>query len=172
MKNLGVDNHLTLITGGARSGKTRFALDAGERATPRTYIATAELRDDEMRDRAARHRQERGADWRTIEEPYDVAACLPELSGLVIVDCLTLWLTNWMLRDEAQVESQIALLCSSLRAADCEIRVITNEVGSSIVPENALARRFRDWSGLMNQRVAAAADSVYLLVCGVPLKVK
>jgi adenosylcobinamide kinase/adenosylcobinamide-phosphate guanylyltransferase len=158
---------ITLITGGARSGKTRYALEGSG-----TYIATAQLLDDEMRDRAARHRLERGDRWQTIEEPFEIAARVRELKGVVIVDCLTLWLSNWMLRDEAQVERQIDVLCSSFRESTAHVRAITNEVGSSIVPENALARRFRDWSGLMNQRVAAVADSVILMVCGIPTQVK
>jgi adenosylcobinamide kinase / adenosylcobinamide-phosphate guanylyltransferase len=149
-----VNGHITLITGGARSGKTRFALENVERQSPCTYIATAELLDDEMRERAARHRLERGNHWQTIEEPFDVASRVRELSGIVVVDCLTLWLSNWILRDDSQVERQIENLCSAFSSAGCQIRVITNEVGSSIVPENALARRFRDLAGLMNQRVA------------------
>jgi adenosylcobinamide kinase/adenosylcobinamide-phosphate guanylyltransferase len=164
--------HLTLITGGARSGKTRYALSVPAGDSPRTYIATAELLDDEMRERAERHRLERGSRWQTIEEPFDVASRLNELSGVVVVDCLTLWLSNWMLRDETQLERQLDLLCAAFRNATCDIRAITNEVGSSIVPDNPLGRRFRDWSGLMNQRVASAADCVYLLVCGISMKVK
>jgi adenosylcobinamide kinase/adenosylcobinamide-phosphate guanylyltransferase len=163
---------LTLITGGARSGKTRFALTIGEDAEPRTYVATAELLDTEMRDRAAHHRLERGDRWRTIEEPFDIAPRLQELDGVVIVDCLTLWLSNWLLRDESRLQLEIDALCSAFREARCHVCVITNEVGSSIVPENPLARRFRDWSGLMNQRVAATADAVYLMVCGIPTRVK
>jgi adenosylcobinamide kinase/adenosylcobinamide-phosphate guanylyltransferase len=162
----------TLITGAARSGKTRFALDNVNDLAPCTYVATAELLDDEMRVRAERHRRERGDRWRTIEEPFEVAARVRELSGVVVVDCLTLWLSNWMLRDETEVERQIELLCSTFRQAQCRIRAITNEVGWSIVPENALARRFRDLSGLMNQRVASVADSVYLMICGIPSRVK
>jgi adenosylcobinamide kinase/adenosylcobinamide-phosphate guanylyltransferase len=167
-----MQRHITLITGGARSGKTRFALETPSDVTTCTYIATAELLDDEMRERAARHRRERGTRWNTIEEPLELASRLQELTGLVVVDCLTLWLSNWMLRDETQVPKQIESLCSALGAATCHVRAITNEVGSSIVPENALARRFRDWSGHMNQRVAATADSVYLMVCGISTKVK
>ena len=163
---------ITLITGGARSGKTRYALDVPERLELRTYIATAELLDDEMRDRAARHRTERGTAWRTIEEPLELASCVVELTGIVVVDCLTMWLSNWMLRDEAQVEGQINLLCSALEKTACHVRAITNEVGSSVVPDNVLARGFRDWAGLMNQRIAAVADAVYLMVCGIAVKVK
>jgi adenosylcobinamide kinase/adenosylcobinamide-phosphate guanylyltransferase len=167
-----MSNHITLITGGARSGKTRYALDVAHDIEPCIYIATAELLDDEMRQRAANHRRERGSRWRTIEEPFEVASRIHESTGLVVVDCLTLWLSNWMLRDETQVERQIDTLCSAVRKAPCQVRMITNEVGSSVVPDNAIARRFRDWSGLINQRVAAEADAVYLMVCGIPTRVK
>lgn len=163
---------ITLITGGARSGKTRHALAGAGMADPCTYIATAELLDDEMRERAAHHLKERGHRWHTIEEPYEVAERLSTLSGVVVVDCLTLWLSNWMLREELQVDAQIDKLCSVLRRASCDVFAITNEVGSSIVPEYALGRRFRDCSGLMNQRVAALADRVDLMICGIPLRVK
>src|SRR5215468_4253643 len=148
-----MQGHITLITGGARSGKTRYALEAADDVAPRTYIATAALLDDEMRGRAARHQRERGARWRTIEEPFELALLLNELQGLVVVDCLTLWLSNWMLRDDTQLERQIDLLSAAFQSAACRVRAISNEVGYSIVPENPLARRFRDWSGLMNQRV-------------------
>jgi adenosylcobinamide kinase/adenosylcobinamide-phosphate guanylyltransferase len=170
---------ITLITGGARSGKSRYALQGvGEQEFDSgafgdwTYIATAELLDDEMRERAARHQHERGGRWRTIEEPFELVSRLRELKGIVVVDCLTMWLSNWMSRDETQMENQIDSLCAAFRKTTCHVRAITNEVGSSIVPENPLARRFRDWSGVMNQRVAASADAVYLLVCGLALRVK
>ena len=125
-----------------------------------------------MRERAAHHRRERGDRWRTLEEPFEVATLVRELSGIVVVDSLTLWLSNWMSRDEEFVERQIDLLCSAFRDSTSHIRAITNEVGSSIVPDNPLARRFRDWSGLLNQRVAAVAESVVLMVCGIPIRVK
>jgi adenosylcobinamide kinase/adenosylcobinamide-phosphate guanylyltransferase len=163
---------VTLITGSARSGKTRHALDIGRDIAPRIYIATAQLLDDEMRDRAMRHRSERGPRWETIEEPLDVARRLTGLDGIVVLDCLTLWLSNWMLNDESQVESQIDALCSALCRTSYHVVAISNEVGWSIVPENVLARRFRDLSGLMNQKIAAIADSVILMVCGIPTKVK
>jgi len=163
---------LTLITGGARSGKTRHALNIGKDITPRFYIATAQLLDDEMRERAMRHRFERGPQWETIEEPFDVARRLSGLDGIVVLDCLTLWLSNWMLNDEPQVDSQVDALCSALRCIPFHVVAISNEVGWSIVPENVLARRFRDVSGLMNQKIAAIADSVILMVCGIPTKVK
>src|SRR5689334_22172638 len=163
---------VTLITGSARSGKTRHALDIGRDIAPRIYIATAQLLDDEMRDRAMRHRSERGPRWETIEEPLDVARRLTGLDGIVVLDCLTLWLSNWMLNDESQVESQIDALCSALCRTSYHVVAISNEVGWSIVPENVLARRFRDLSGLMNQKIAAIADSVILMICGIPMKVK
>ena len=170
---------ITLITGAARSGKSAYALKGvGEQEFEssafgsRTYIATAQLLDDEMRERAVRHQRERGTVWRTIEEPFELATCISELKGIVVVDCLTMWLSNWMLRDELQIEKQVDMLCSAFRRATCHVRAITNEVGSSIVPDNAMARHFRDWSGLMNQRVAVVADAVYLMVCGIAMRVK
>ena len=163
---------MTLITGGARSGKSGYALESAHGAGPYTYIATAELLDDEMRERARRHKLERGSRWQTIEEPFEVGARVAELKGAVVVDCLTMWLSNWMLRDESQLEKQIDSLSAAFLKAGCDIHAITNEVGWSVVPDNALARRFRDWTGVMNQRVAEAADAVYLMVCGIAVKIK
>jgi adenosylcobinamide kinase/adenosylcobinamide-phosphate guanylyltransferase len=163
---------ITLVTGGARSGKTRFALASAGPKEPRHYIATAQLLDDEMRQRATNHRMERGENWTTIEEPFDAADHLRTLRGVVVFDCLTLWLSNWMLRDENQLDNRIQELCAALRETKSDVVAITNEVGCSIVPDNALARRFRDHSGLMNQRVAAISDRVFLMVCGIPIKVK
>src|SRR5262249_37582767 len=137
-----MSRHITLITGGARSGKTRYALEPAEAISPRTYIATTQPLDHEKRERAARHQREREALWSTIEEPFELAPLIIELQGLVVIDCLTIWLSNWLLRDEGRLEEKIDQLCSSLQAATCQIRAITNEVGSSIVPENPLARRF------------------------------
>src|SRR5262249_57185893 len=102
-----MQGHITLITGGARSGKTRYALDGVEASGPCTYIATAQLLDDEMRERAARHRHERGARWLTIEEPFAVAPLFKELHGVVVVDCLTLWLSNWVLRDQTRDQTEV-----------------------------------------------------------------
>src|SRR5215470_16452005 len=105
---------ITLITGGARSGKSGYALEAAQGAGPYTYIATAELLDDEMRQRAERHKRVRGSRWQTIEEPFEVGARVAELRGIVVIDCLTMWLSNWMARDETQLEKQIGSLCSAL----------------------------------------------------------
>ena len=163
---------ITLITGGARSGKTRYALANAGATGPKTYIATAELLDQEMRERAERHRKERGPEWETIEEPFNIQAQIQRLRGVVVVDCLTLWLSNWVLRDEGKVESEVDNLRQALQLTGANVFLITNEVGSSIVPENALARRFRDMSGFLNQRVAEAADRVLLMVCGIAVRVK
>jgi len=163
---------ITLITGGARSGKTRYALSHAATSKPKTYVATSELLDDEMKLRAERHRAERGSEWETIEEPYHINEHLERLQGTVIVDCLTLWLSNWMLRDEPQVEMEVQKLQRSLRRTQADVFLITNEVGSSIVPEIELARRFRDLAGFLNQHVAETADRVILMVCGIPIQVK
>src|SRR6059036_108146 len=108
----------------------------------------------------------------SIEKAYDLPEHLRRLHGVVVIDCLTVWLSNWVLRAEDQAGKQIELLCRALRVAEAEVVAVTNEVGWAIVPDNALARRFRDHSGLMNQRVAEIADRVLLMVCGIPLQVK
>lgn len=163
---------ITLVTGAARSGKTRFALKhAGERE-PRVYIATAELLDEEMRERARRHQQERSSRWMTIEEPLNLVQPLSQTYPVFVIDCLTLWLSNWLLRDSGSVPAQIESLKTALSRAQGDVIAITNEVGWSVVPDNQLARSFRDWSGKMNQEVADIADAVYVMVCGIPVRVK
>ena len=167
-------SQLTLVLGGARSGKSRYAESLVTACPPPwTYIATAELLDDEMRARIAEHRARRGADWRTIEAPRDLAEALQRNSagGAVLVDCLTLWLTNRMLAD-ADVEAESARLEIVLSGLSAPRVVVSNEVGLGIVPDNALARRFRDAQGRLNQRIAARADRVVLMVAGLPLVVK
>lgn len=162
-----------LITGGVRSGKTRYALSRAEAAGPeRTYLATAQALDEEMADRIRRHQAERGPGWITVEEPLDITR---HLGGRpVLVDCLTLWLTNLMLsrEDGAPLEAEFARLAEAVRAADAPVFLVTNEVGLGIVPENALARRFRDEAGRLAQGLAAVCDEVVLCVAGLPLHVK
>jgi adenosylcobinamide kinase / adenosylcobinamide-phosphate guanylyltransferase len=165
---------LTLVTGGARSGKSRFAeglVTATQR--PRVYIATAQAWDDEMRSRIADHRNQRGADWTTLDAPYDLAGALRGVDGgaVVLVDCLTLWLTNVMLA-EADIAAESAALLEALAACPAPVTVVTNELGWSIVPENALARRFRDAQGRLNQQIAAQADRVITVISGLPLVLK
>lgn len=165
---------LTFVLGGARSGKSRHAEALVERLpAPWTYIATAEAYDEEMAERIALHRARRGAGWETIDAPHHLAACLmtvpPERP--VLVDCLTLWLSNRML-GEADIEMESAVLEAALLAREGPLVLVSNEVGLGIVPDNALARRFRDAQGRLNQRIAAFADEVVLMVAGLPLKVK
>jgi adenosylcobinamide kinase / adenosylcobinamide-phosphate guanylyltransferase len=164
---------LALVTGGARSGKSRFALDrAASLGRPLLFVATAEAGDDEMAARIARHREERAPAWRTIEEPLEVADVLRRESGAAIVlDCLTLWLSNLLERGR-DVDAATRDLVAALGARRSSIVVVTNEVGSGIVPEHAVARDFRDRAGFLNRAVAEVADELHLLVCGQPLRVK
>ncbi|ADH89871.1 Adenosylcobinamide-phosphate guanylyltransferase [Ancylobacter novellus DSM 506] len=165
---------LTLVLGGARSGKSRHAEELVEHLPgPWSYIATAEAYDEEMGERIALHRSRRGMSWQTLDAPHELAGALKGLPAgrPVLVDCLTLWLTNRMLA-EADVEAESAVLAEALAARDGETIVVSNEVGLSIVPENALARRFRDAQGRLNQMVAARAGTVIFMVAGLPMRVK
>ena len=165
-------SRITLVLGGARSGKSRFAENlARQHGGPRTYIATAEPFDDEMRQRIARHRDQRAGDgWQTLEAPLDPAAVLPR-EGLVLLDCVTVWLGNLM-HHGRDLKAEVAKLCAALEACPAEVILVSNEVGLSIVPENAMARRFRDEQGLANQALAAISDNVYFIAAGLPLKLK
>jgi len=168
------DGRLTLVLGGARSGKSARAeaLVTAHRG-PWHYLATAEARDPEMADRIARHQARRGAGWITREVPLDLADALDgtEAGRPLIVDCLTLWLSNLML-DGRDPEAQADRLAEALAPARGPWVVVANEVGLGIVPDNPLARRFRDLAGRLNQRVAALADAVVLTVAGIPVQVK
>lgn len=163
-----------LITGGARSGKStlaeRMTLSLGPSAI---YIATAEALDDEMADRIALHRARRGPEWQTRAAPLDLVGALQDSCGQAprLVDCLTLWLSNLMFAErDWQAETEALAHCIARQTSP--VIFVTNEVGAGIVPENALARRFRDAAGLMNQHIATACDEVWLTVAGQPLKVK
>lgn len=164
---------LTLILGGARSGKSRYAESViTALSAPWTYVATAEARDSEMAERIASHQARRGTGWTTIEAPRDVAGALAAHGTTpVLVDCLTLWLSNMLLAD-ADIDAEIAQLEDALAHAAVPVVLVANEVGCGIVPDNALGRRFRDLQGLLNQRVAARADRVVLVVAGLPLTIK
>jgi adenosylcobinamide kinase/adenosylcobinamide-phosphate guanylyltransferase len=164
---------LTLVLGGARSGKSRFAESVITRHPPPwLYVATAEAGDAEMAARIAAHKARRGPDWITIEAPHDLAGVLAEQGNRpVLVDCLTLWLSNLMLAN-SDIDVAVALLEQALEQANGPVVLVANEVGSGVVPENALARRFRDLQGQLNQRLAARADRVVLVVAGLPLFVK
>jgi adenosylcobinamide kinase/adenosylcobinamide-phosphate guanylyltransferase len=163
----------TLVLGGARSGKSRFAEGlAFGFAGPKTYIATAEAFDDEMRDRIAKHRQQRAGDgWMTVEAPLDPVQALQNAEGFVLMDCVTVWLGNLM-HHERNIRESVTGLCGALARAEGRIVLVSNEVGLSIVPENAMARRFRDEQGFANQRLAEVADEVFFVAAGLPLKLK
>ena len=166
---------VTLILGGARSGKTAFALSLAEREDgDLVYLATAEAHDQEMLDRIGRHRAERGLRWTTVEEAMDlprVLAARSRAGNVVLVDCLTLWLSNLMLAELDVAAMTEALTCVLPTLAGSTI-FVSNEVGLGIVPDNALARRFRDAQGTLNQRLATAASSVVLVAAGLPLVLK
>jgi adenosylcobinamide kinase / adenosylcobinamide-phosphate guanylyltransferase len=164
---------LTFVLGGARSGKSRYAESLiTALPSPWIYIATAEAGDEEMAARIKSHRERRGARWRTVEAPQDLARALAACGEApVLVDCLTLWLSNLMLA-EANIEEDTAQLEETLAAANGPMVLVANEVGSGIVPSYPLGRRFRDLQGLLNQRIAARAERVILMVAGLPLVVK
>lgn len=165
---------VTLVLGGARSGKSRFAENLIIAAGRGTYIATAEARDTEMQARIARHQNRRCASWRTIEAPLDITGALEKaaLDGdPVLVDCLTLWLSNLMEADH-DIDNETDRLISSLSGMRCPVVLVSNEVGQGIVPANALARRFRDQAGQLNQAIAAHADRVFFVTAGIPAQLK
>jgi adenosylcobinamide kinase/adenosylcobinamide-phosphate guanylyltransferase len=166
---------LTLVLGGARSGKSRYA-EALIAALPPPwhYVATAQAFDTEMEERIALHRQRRDGRWSTHDAPLNLAETLDRIAAgasPVLVDCLTLWLTNVMLAGRDVVAESDALEAALARAV-APVVLVSNEVGLGIVPDNALARRFRDEAGRLHQRLAARADSVLLMVAGLPLTVK
>jgi adenosylcobinamide kinase/adenosylcobinamide-phosphate guanylyltransferase len=182
---------VTLVLGGVRSGKSRYAQRLGEHAEGVLFVATAPTAeaagcDAELRHKIERHRAERPSGWRTIEEPLELAAVLAEqcshlgpTCGLVIVDCLTLFVANLLHAagdgdgfNETFIEEKIAALCAALESAPCDVVLVSNEVGSGVVPAFASGRQFRDALGELNQRVATLADEVLLLVAGLPLTLK
>lgn len=170
---------LTLLTGGARSGKSSLAQTWAERQPGSLlYVATAAVEDEEMAARVVRHRQQRGERWSTLEEPLWLADRLVEAgagAGGIVVDCVTLWLSALLLhfREEPEpVLQQVDRLIERLPELPAPLWLVSNEVGSGIVPENRLARAFRDLNGEVNQKLAAAADQVFLVVSGLPLQLK
>jgi adenosylcobinamide kinase/adenosylcobinamide-phosphate guanylyltransferase len=166
---------LILITGGTRSGKSRMALELSQNLEPKIFVATAEPRDGEMKERILQHRRERGAAWRTIEEPYllkEVFVRNPE--GVLVVDCLTLWLSNALERttDSTEIASMTEGWLGAAKSRKSTTILVTNEVGMGIVPSTPLGRSFRDLCGELNQQVAAAADRVIFMISGLPLYLK
>ena len=163
------------VTGGARSGKSRFAQSAAQAlGARRVFVATAEALDEEMAQRIARHKAERDASWSTCEAPYDLCEALREHAAradVLLVDCLTLWISNLLLhRGHGAVGPAVEDLARTITdIKSCHLVIVSNEVGAGIVPENALAREYRDLTGTANQRVAAACTEVFLIAAGLPL---
>ncbi len=177
--------HIVLLLGGARSGKSRLAEQLAQKLTSRPvlFIATAEVRDEEMKKRVERHRQTRPSSWRTLEAPFNVGRALRESyegEEVVILDCLTLWVANVLTRNfdtdseavAALAEKEVDELLATLSSLDTTAILVTNEVGMGLVPPYPLGRVYRDVLGRVNQQVAAHADEVFLLVAGIPVPIK
>jgi adenosylcobinamide kinase/adenosylcobinamide-phosphate guanylyltransferase len=168
---------MIFITGGARSGKSSFALnEASKLKGQKAYIATAEALDDEMKLRIEKHKRDRGSDWDAYEEPLNISALLSKIGNkydAVVLDCLTLWLSNIMHKTESP-EEEIKGLTDALQSSEKSlvIYIVSNEIGMGIVPDNELAREFRDLAGFLNQEIAGLADEVYLVTSGIPIKIK
>ncbi len=181
---------ITFIIGGARSGKSKFALNlannctsakegvrGGDTVSPtpkKAYIATAQALDDEMKERIEKHKKERPEEWMTFEETLNISALIKDIQDkydVILLDCLTLWLSNLLFSNRA-VEEDIKYFCSSLVTCHSSLFIVSNEVGMGIVPDNELSRRFRDLAGYLNQKVAEIADEAYLVTAGIPIKIK
>ena len=171
------------ITGGARSGKSVFAEKlALEFDSPLCYLATAQALDSEMAGRVKLHSERRGEQWHTLEEPLDLSRALQECDGryqVILVDCITLWLSNLLFAYESlegdieeRIMADVQQLADTLRGMTTPVILVSNEVGMGIVPENALARLYRDIAGKANQLLAAAADEVHVVISGIPLRLK
>jgi adenosylcobinamide kinase/adenosylcobinamide-phosphate guanylyltransferase len=170
---------IVLITGGARSGKSFFALqEALKCPCKRVFVATALAIDREMERRIRKHRKERGNDFTTIEEPMEISSRLVGLgrdTRVTVVDCLTVWLGNLFHKwneDEEAVRREIEMFCETISRINNTLVLVTNEVGFGIIPENRLARLYRDMLGSLNRKVAEQADQVYCCICGIPVRIK
>lgn len=171
--------NVTFVIGGCRSGKSSFALDQANRISGKKkyFVATSVPTDSEMEKRVVKHQQERGNDWQTIEEPVEIHAIINQYSstaGVILVDCLTLWASNLLFQseDSDQIDTAIHNLENALEKSQCPVFLVSNEVGMGIVPENDLARKFRDIAGLVNQRIASVSDRVVMTVAGIDVQIK
>ena len=170
---------MTFVIGGCRSGKSTYALQTAERinGNKNIFVATCLPQDDEMAQRVARHQKERGRHWTTIEEPHYLPEVISEHSpnaDVMLIDCLTLWVSNLLMKtaDENKWEETVSRLIDAFKTASCPLVVVSNEVGAGIVPENRLARQYRDIIGFVNQAVAETAVTVIWMVAGIPVVVK
>ena len=169
---------VTLVLGGVRSGKSRYAQQLAERESRVIFVATAKVSDDEMQKKIDRHRVERPAEWVTVEEPLELVRVLAEQGpdcDVMVVDCLTIFAANLLEAegdDRNAVDRRVEALCESLRSVRCSVVLVSNEVGSGVVPAYPSGRRYRDLMGEINQSVARVADDVVLMVAGLPLALK
>jgi len=168
---------ILLVTGGSRSGKTAHAEKRAMQFKNRIYLATAEPIDDEMKDRIARHQSDRGDNFQTLEEPVDLVGALkniPKNTDVVLIDCMTVWLGNLMHKNGVQKEpyAEVRKFLQTLENPPCNIVIVTNELGSGIIPPDAMTRTYRDHAGWLNQDIAKIADEVLLVACGLPLTLK
>ena len=169
------NTEIILLTGGARSGKSTMALKLTAEHSPKIFLATAEALDQEMEDRIIAHRQERSEDWITIEEPVLIEKVLEDhQEGCLVLDCITLWLSNLMMREytEAEIQKAVTRLAKSVVNRHSTTIIVTNEVGLGVVPEYRSGRQFRDLAGAANQAIANIADRVIFMISGIPLVVK
>lgn len=163
---------LTLVLGGARSGKSRFAEHLAAQHQTVTYLATGQVTDAEMAERIAHHRAQRPPQWRTIEDGFSPATALAGATGCVLLDCVSFLVANHLLRDEAGCEESVRRELDALLALDIDLIAVSNEVGQGVVPEYKLGRLFRDVLGRANQHLAARADKVYVCWAGIPVDIK
>ena len=169
-----MSNKSTLVLGGARAGKSTYAENLAEKSNkPLVYVATGQGKDDEMAARILAHQVRRGENWSTIEEPLDVVGAISSVKSghVILLDCITLWISNLMAQGR-DVETEVPKLCDLLGTPANEIIIVSNEVGLGIVPDNELARRFRDEAGRANQMIAQACDRVVFVAAGLPLAMK
>ena len=166
---------IIFIIGGSRSGKSSFALErASQEEGRKAFIATAQAFDQEMTERIARHREERSDDWMTFEEPLGLTQLISDITDkydVILLDCLTLWLSNLMINN-CEVKAYMESFISSAAACPSNLFIVSNEVGMGIVPDNVLARQFRDFAGTLNRKMAEIADEVYMVTAGIPVKIK
>ncbi len=169
---------MIFITGGCRSGKSRYALDyANRRFSEKIFLATCEPLDEEMAHRVENHRRTRGPEWRTIEEPIEIVDKIgqhEEEETVILLDCVTLWISNLLLKwdDDRRVLGEVSRLIESIKKSKASFLLVSNEVGMGIVPADPISRRFRDLAGWANQKIAEAADTAIFMVSGIPLFLK